>query len=611
MVRAAEVLEPQHVLIENVPGALNDRQAVVQRTADALDELGYQVSVGVIDLCEIGVPQRRRRLALMASLTRATTPADVTERHRRHSPRVCAIQDLEAMPESQRVDLQDAVARSAPATRQRIDFLFESGMFDLPDSQRPPCHASGGHSYQSIYGRLAWDRPSQTITTGFYSMCMGRYVHPSRRRTITAREAARLQYIPDWFRFDTAQHRTALARDDRQRGAVTAELRDRAGMAAVNAPSRSGGLFVGIGGLELGMAAGGHHTELLVESATPAMHVLRHHFPDTKLERDVRELRSLPATTDLVVAGFPCQDLSSVGRKVGIGVPPRSLVGEVFRLLGTADVPWVVLENVPFLMSLAQGAALRLITTTLTERGYRWAYRVVDSNAFGLPQRRNLGNCRSPAATATRGTCSSSMTPKSPCPQANTRTRRAVSTGPRVCAHSAGPSTGSRRSSAAPPVGVASPPAIRMPTGRYVTPDLRDAERLQGFPVDWTAPAEEVAKAGERWRLVGNSVSVPAAAWIGRRLASPGCYDASDDLPWTGAKWPRRAAWADLDGVVHSADVGPWPEWHAREPLADFLAYPRPAVVGTGRVGVPAANGTGHAAVSRWLHRGTVRLRRT
>ena len=67
MVRAAEVLEPQHVLIENVPGALNDRQAVVQRTADALNELGYQVSVGVIDLGEIGVPQRRRRLALMAA----------------------------------------------------------------------------------------------------------------------------------------------------------------------------------------------------------------------------------------------------------------------------------------------------------------------------------------------------------------------------------------------------------------------------------------------------------------------------------------------------------------------------------------------------------------
>jgi DNA (cytosine-5)-methyltransferase 1 len=213
MVRAAEVLDPQHILIENVPGALNDRQSVVQRTADALDELGYQVSIGVIDLCEIGVPQRRRRLVLMASLTRATTPAEVTDRHRRHPRDVAwAIQDLEEVPESHRVELLDAVARSAPATRRRIDFLFDSGMFDLPDGQRPPCHASGGHSYQSIYGRLAWDRPSQTITTGFYSMCMGRYVHPSRRRTITAREAARLQYIPDWFRFDTAPYRTALAR---------------------------------------------------------------------------------------------------------------------------------------------------------------------------------------------------------------------------------------------------------------------------------------------------------------------------------------------------------------------------------------------------------------
>ena len=43
-------------------------------------------------------------------------------------------------------------------------------------------------------------------------MCMGRYVHPSQRRTITAHEAARLQYIPDWFSFDGVRHRTALAR---------------------------------------------------------------------------------------------------------------------------------------------------------------------------------------------------------------------------------------------------------------------------------------------------------------------------------------------------------------------------------------------------------------
>ena len=211
MVRAAEVLAPQHILIENVPGAINDRRAVVQRTADALDELGYRVSIGVVDLSEIGVPQRRRRLVLMASLTHSVTPTDVVERHRRDGRTVAwAFQDLEPKAESGR--LVDEVARSAPATRQRIDYLFENGDFDLPDSQRPACHADGGHSYKAIYGRLAWDRPSQTITTGFYSMCMGRYVHPSQRRTITAHEAARLQYIPDWFSFDAVGHRTALAR---------------------------------------------------------------------------------------------------------------------------------------------------------------------------------------------------------------------------------------------------------------------------------------------------------------------------------------------------------------------------------------------------------------
>lgn len=213
MVRAAEVLEPQHILIENVPGALNDRRAVVQRTADALARLGYQVSIGVMDLSQIGVPQRRRRLALLASLTHAITPAEVVERHRR-SPRdvAWAFQDLESLPDGRRDGLVDAVARSAPATRTRIDYLFETGEFDLPDSERPECHAKGGHTYKAIYGRLAWDRPSQTVTTGFYSMCMGRYVHPSQRRTITAHEAARLQYIPDWFSFDTVRHRTAMAR---------------------------------------------------------------------------------------------------------------------------------------------------------------------------------------------------------------------------------------------------------------------------------------------------------------------------------------------------------------------------------------------------------------
>ena len=333
------------------------------------------------------------------------------------------------------------------------------------------------------------------------------------------------------------------------------------------------GLFAGIGGLELGMAQGGHHTGLLVENAPAAMHVLRHRFPDTKIEADVRDVKRLPGGTDVVVAGFPCQDLSSVGRKAGIDGARSSLVGEVMRLLELSDVPWVVLENVPFLMSLGQGAALRLVTRSLTDLGYRWAYRVVDTSAFSLPQRRNrwylvgsrVGDPRDVllADDCARPTAGDGY-PDVACGFYWTEGMRsfgwAVDGVPPIKCGSS--------------VGVASPPAIRLPSGAYVTPDLRDTERLQGFPEDWTSPAEEVAKRGERWRMVGNSVSVPVAGWIGTRLGEPGRYDRTDDVPWEGAKWPRMAAWADLDGQVHAAAVGPWPVWQPRPPLAEFLQYP-------------------------------------
>jgi DNA (cytosine-5)-methyltransferase 1 len=332
------------------------------------------------------------------------------------------------------------------------------------------------------------------------------------------------------------------------------------------------GLFAGIGGLELGLSASGHQAQLLVENSPAAMHVLRRRFPDTKLEGDVRDLAGLPSTTDVVVAGFPCQDLSSVGRKVGIDGARSSLVGEVFRLLQQSDVPWVVLENVPFLMSLAQGAALRHVTEMFTALGYRWAYRVVDTNGW-LPQRRNrwylvASRVGDPRDVLLADDCErptpAMVYPEVACGFYWTEGMRSLGWGvdcvpPIKCGSS---------------VGVASPPAIRLPSGRYVTPELRDTERLQGFPADWTAPAEEVAKRGERWRMVGNSVSTPVAAWVGRRLASPGHYDGAADQKWTGLKWPRIAAWAGLDGVVHAADVGPWPEWHARPGLAEFLDYP-------------------------------------
>ena len=155
------------------------------------------------------------------------------------------------------------------------------------------------------------------------------------------------------------------------------------------APLTIAGLFAGIGGVEVGFHRAGHEAELLCEIDPGAANVLRHHFPDVPLAADIRAVKGLP-NVDIVTAGFPCQDLSQAGRTAGISGTQSSLIGEVFRLLDSRKrgPRWLVLENVSFMLQLARGGAMRYLADELEIRGYSWAYRVVDTRAFGLPQRR-------------------------------------------------------------------------------------------------------------------------------------------------------------------------------------------------------------------------------
>jgi DNA (cytosine-5)-methyltransferase 1 len=146
------------------------------------------------------------------------------------------------------------------------------------------------------------------------------------------------------------------------------------------------GLFSGVGGLESGLHESGHETVLLAENWAPASAVLAERFPDVPNKGDITRLRSLPKV-DLVAAGFPCQDLSQAGRTAGIGGSRSGLVGHVFRLIDRTKVDSVLLENVSFMLRLDGGSAMTRLVTEFEERGYRWAYRVVNSLAF-LPHRR-------------------------------------------------------------------------------------------------------------------------------------------------------------------------------------------------------------------------------
>ena len=147
------------------------------------------------------------------------------------------------------------------------------------------------------------------------------------------------------------------------------------------------GLFAGIGGLEVGLGEAGHRASLFCEISPAARAVLAARFPGVPCQPDILRLSSLPEDVELLVGGFPCQDLSQAGLTAGIDGSRSGLVGRVFELLDARPVPWVLLENVSFMLQLDRGRALATLVEAFEARGYRWAYRVVNSLAF-LPQRR-------------------------------------------------------------------------------------------------------------------------------------------------------------------------------------------------------------------------------
>lgn len=211
MARAAQLLRPRLVVVENVPAVVHGRSRVVERTKLALQKLGYNVVHGVEDLAKLGIPQTRRRHILVASRDDLSGWEHASREVPIRTVR-WAIGDIEGRAMSPGELSVDSPSRLSADNERRREWLLRHGAFILPDSKRPPCHRDKVHSYKSVYGRMQWDRPAPTITTGFGSMGQGCYVHPNGTRLITPHEAARIQTFPDFFEFALVAKRTAWSK---------------------------------------------------------------------------------------------------------------------------------------------------------------------------------------------------------------------------------------------------------------------------------------------------------------------------------------------------------------------------------------------------------------
>lgn len=334
-------------------------------------------------------------------------------------------------------------------------------------------------------------------------------------------------------------------------------------------------LFAGIGGLEKGLASSGHETMFQCELLETARAVLRSQFPECERRSDVTKLTSLP-NVDLITAGFPCQDLSQAGRGGGIRGQQSSLIDCVFNLIEKKRQrpEWLLLENVPFMLQLNRGEAMTHVVREVERLGYRWAYRVIDARSFGLPQRRRRVIF---LASRTHQPCDVIFVD-------DEGTEPIFDEG--ANANGFYWTEGNRglgwTTDGVPTLkggsgfAIPSPPAIWLRDEcSIVTPDIRDAERMQGFPENWTVPAlDHVKRRGDamRWKLVGNAVSVPVARWVGRRLRRPGKYDPTNDAALTsGQSWPT-SCWGG-EGKAFVASVSEWPKHYQYQPLDEFLRY--------------------------------------
>lgn len=150
-------------------------------------------------------------------------------------------------------------------------------------------------------------------------------------------------------------------------------------------------LFSGIGGFDLAFEQAGMTGDSVCEIDQTCQDILSRHFPNARLFDDIRKVGIATHerhSVDLICGGFPCQDLSIAGKRAGLAGERSGLWFEFARVIDELEPQWVVIENVPGLLSSNGGKDFAVIISWLAKRGYGVSWRILDAQYFGVPQRR-------------------------------------------------------------------------------------------------------------------------------------------------------------------------------------------------------------------------------
>lgn len=197
--RLVKGLMPKCVLIENVPRLLNDIRLCDFKSR--LAKLGYRFSDGVLDAQNFGVPQRRKRMILIASRADYGSPFGLPVASKQIVSVKSILEELPDPNEDCAPPLHKIRQRLSPLVQMRINHIRKNRT-ELPEHLVLDCHKESDGGFRDVYGRMDYDSVAPTITQGCTNPSKGRFVHPIQNRGITLYEAMLLQGFPPNYKFD-------------------------------------------------------------------------------------------------------------------------------------------------------------------------------------------------------------------------------------------------------------------------------------------------------------------------------------------------------------------------------------------------------------------------
>lgn len=207
--RFVKYLRPGYVVVENVPGVLQRKEeSGLAQFINWLENHNYAVHFEIHNTYDFGVPQTRKRFTLIANRVTEKELVPKPTKRRRTVADVLGVENnfpkLAAGNKDKSIKLH-TVANITALTRKRLEKVAKNGGNRLGFANDPelqlPCFVGKDKSFKDTFGRLWWDKPASTITTKFYSVSNGRFVHPEEDRAISLREGATLQSFPKSYKF--------------------------------------------------------------------------------------------------------------------------------------------------------------------------------------------------------------------------------------------------------------------------------------------------------------------------------------------------------------------------------------------------------------------------